>query len=552
MKLIDLNYKESNIEITMKKVMVRYCFDEIRIFGIHPSNYQLFELMSNDNDNSLLYAHCKKMLDIAVKEKKALLIEAAFVYENETYNQYDDRNRIEICVPVFKTSEHSDIIVGFVFLASRTELSIDLWDDLGFKVLLSEICSHLIARYDLVKKKESAYQVAYMLCEIIDIKEPFVISRLFNVAYWCSKIASEMELPQEDIDKLHIATLLYDLGRVFISEDILNKEGKLTKKEYKIIKKRVNYSYEIAKKLEPLYEIHDLPEIILNYQERIDAKGYPFCKKGDEIPMLSKILGTAKAISSMLTNSSYRKAKTVPQVINELRNHADTQFDKDVVQAAVAVLISKSKYSEKCLEGIGSFATLNLKVDNEGENKDFNIWGNIRKADNKYVFAPTVRLYDYDQYVIQSCKLYISFNEQIIQYKPTIESVTEDTIVFSQLSFDKDNNTFTIDWLIPAILVTPLRKVYEIFVTSIGGNHIDFYAFSKNIDEVFDEGVIKLTFDDEKKVTLPGIIISHNKIDNKVLFRLKYTAIDYKDLKMVFSHLFRKQIQLRSTASRLR
>lgn len=552
MKLMDLKLKNDNFKDLIKKAIVSLNIHAVVIFGVDQTNGQIFELSSSENGcGDTLLKNCIRLYKILEREKKALLIDAEFTYQNEVYQKAKESDLMEIYVPVLKDYLNLKKIIGIVYFEYSQDSDAAEPGSAEMNEIISEFNVLINTKYDLARKKVEAYHLAYMLCEIVDMKEPYIIGRLFNVANWCERISKEMGLPEEDIDKLHIATLMHDLGKIYISDDILNKKGNLTDQEYEMIKKRVVFSYEIAESFKELTGLYDLPDIILNYQERIDGKGYPNGKKGDEIPLLSKILGAAKAITSMLTNTSYSPAKTIPQVIEELEVHSDTQFDNAVAEAAVSVLAREGKYCEECLIGIGSFATLNIKILNNGHDENLNLWGNIKRNDSIFVFTPTVKLYLSEKIVIQGCSLYISYNDQIIHYIPKIKSIDEDKIEFSHLDLDKESNGFSINWMLQGLFVTPSRSVYDIFVTTIGGDHIDFTVFSKNISEEISEGVVKLTFDDGIKVALPGIVTSKDKIDERVLFRFKYIGIKHEDMKLVYSQLFRKQIAVHTILRRM-
>ena len=130
--------------------------------------------------------------------------------------------------------------------------------------------------------------------------------------------------------------------------------------------------------------------------------------------MLYEVITTAKAISSMLTTTSYSPAKTIVEVIDELKKNSDKQFDMKVADAAIAVIANERKFSEEQLKGIGSFATFNIKILKDEKEENIIVWGNIRKKDKTYVFTPSARLLNFENLVIQTCSLYISLNDQII------------------------------------------------------------------------------------------------------------------------------------------
>ena len=263
MQLVNLETRKPNLNDLIQKAIQLFHFQTVVVLGIdHPSG-QLFDLSSPEHDNiDALLTRCLSIMRIIESEQKALLINGEFSYKNEMFHPYASENAAEVYVPVFQEYGNTKKMIGIIYFEYQPKQSeYDLIND-EFIDYICELNLLVGYRYDMAKRKVSTYHLAYMLCEIIDMKEPYAIGRLFDVALWCERIAKEMGLPQTDIDKLQIASLMHDLGKIYISEDILNKNGKLTEDEYRSIKKRVIYSYEIAESFKELHGLYDLPEII--------------------------------------------------------------------------------------------------------------------------------------------------------------------------------------------------------------------------------------------------------------------------------------------------
>lgn len=579
MKLMDIRLEEESLNTILERTLETSGFGSIRVFSVDYLNNKLVEKYflgkKASGKQTGGYRVPTEIFELLKKMKKTLILDEESE-RNEAYEK-NGSNKCEVYIPLYKELDNKDYYYGLILLTldSNDQKKLKILSDRSFQELIIKINSKLSKKDDIARRKESMYQITYLLCEIIDGKEPYLISRLFNVAYWGIKIAQHMGVSQEDVEKLQIAVLMHDLGKIYIDEGILKKRGKLTDEEYEIIKKRVVYSHEIAQKLNQLYVIGDLPDIILNCQERIDGKGYPNGKYGDEIPFLSKILGTAKAISSMLTNTSYRRAKTIPEVISELKYNANKQFDAQVVKAAVELLLDEGKEYHDCFSNIGTYATLSIKLKQKDDDLDIpddiletlllesmdeenaagetpkisesiNIWGNVRKIDNSYVFTPTTRLNNLKAADIRSCKLYISVDQRIYRYVPEIEEFSADRIVFSSLKIADEAKAFAIRWLLDGYFVSATRNAYNIFVTMVGGDFVDFYIFSDELKEPVTQGVIRIDFEDGRKATLPGMIVFSEKIGDKTHFRLKFTGLKASEKKVIFSEIFKKQVNNKS------
>jgi HD-GYP domain-containing protein (c-di-GMP phosphodiesterase class II) len=123
--------------------------------------------------------------------------------------------------------------------------------------------------------------------------------------------------------------MLHDIGKIGIDNSILNKPGKLSKNEWEIMKKHSEIGYRIAMSSP---ELEPIAEYILAHHERWDGNGYPQGLKGEEIPLLSRILAVVDSYDAMTEDRVYRKAMTHQAAIEEIKKNAGTQFDPNIAQ----------------------------------------------------------------------------------------------------------------------------------------------------------------------------------------------------------------------------
>lgn len=156
-----------------------------------------------------------------------------------------------------------------------------------------------------------------------------------RVSNYSTVIGKRMVLSSKEIKLLWGASLFHDIGKIKISQEILNKPSKLTKEEYEIVKTHSLKGYEIVSQNLKTKEFSD---IILCHHERFDGMGYPTYKIGKDIPLLSRIIAVADSFDAMTTERPYSSALSLHQAINELEYGRQTQFDGEIVDCFVNLL----------------------------------------------------------------------------------------------------------------------------------------------------------------------------------------------------------------------
>lgn len=151
-----------------------------------------------------------------------------------------------------------------------------------------------------------------------------------EVSRLSKQIGLAIGLSSEKIKELEIASLLHDIGKISIQDSILNKNGPLTESEYIEVKRHSECGYQILKSVDAY---SSLSEIVLHHHERWDGMGYPYGLKGDEIPLLSRIITVADAYEAMISDRPYRRGRTHEAAIDELKACSGTQFDPLIVAA---------------------------------------------------------------------------------------------------------------------------------------------------------------------------------------------------------------------------
>lgn len=150
-----------------------------------------------------------------------------------------------------------------------------------------------------------------------------------RVSQYCEAIARELNLDKKEVEKIRMAGILHDIGKIMLPSELLNKSEKLTVEEFELIKRHPEAGYQILKSVD---EYSTVAELILYHHERFDGDGYTEGLRGEEIPYGTRILSVADAYEAMTAKRSYQRTKTREEAILEMRKHSGTQFDPAVVE----------------------------------------------------------------------------------------------------------------------------------------------------------------------------------------------------------------------------
>lgn len=182
------------------------------------------------------------------------------------------------------------------------------------------------------------------LAHAVEAKDKYTKGHSLRVSKYAAIIAESMGLPKDEIEKIRIAGLLHDIGKIGVADSILTKPGKLTNEEYDKIKQHPKISRKI---LEPIGLSKDIMDGIEKHHERYDGKGYPFGLNDDNIPLIAAILCVADSFDAMTSDRSYRKGISFDEAVNELLKYKGTQFNPRVVDSVISIYMRDRKKMER-------------------------------------------------------------------------------------------------------------------------------------------------------------------------------------------------------------
>jgi HD-GYP domain-containing protein (c-di-GMP phosphodiesterase class II) len=173
-----------------------------------------------------------------------------------------------------------------------------------------------------------------MLAGAVDEKDPYTRGHSDRVTRYSLLIAKEMKLPSSFLEILQVSAQLHDVGKIGIEDHILKKPGALTEEEFEVMKTHTTKGANILRPVTQLAEM--LPGIELHH-EALDGRGYPYGLKGDQIPLLARVIAVADTFDALTTNRPYQQAHTPDQALEIIKNLAGKRLDPAPVAALLAV-----------------------------------------------------------------------------------------------------------------------------------------------------------------------------------------------------------------------
>ncbi|MBO6137259.1 MAG: response regulator [Lachnospiraceae bacterium] len=184
-------------------------------------------------------------------------------------------------------------------------------------------------------------QIIQALSGAVDAKDTYTNGHSTRVAEYAKEIARRLGLSEQEQDNIYIMGLLHDVGKIGVSDSIINKPAKLTEEEYEEIKNHPVLGARILK------NISEFPGLVTGarwHHERYDGKGYPDGLKGEDIPAEARIIAVADAYDAMTSRRSYRDVLPQEKVRLEIAGGRGTQFDPEYADIILAMIDEDKEY----------------------------------------------------------------------------------------------------------------------------------------------------------------------------------------------------------------
>ena len=245
---------------------------------------------------------------------------------------------------IFRKSAYFSVIL---FLVYNIFIAIIAFSALMLFSALFEYGAYLQAKADETNRIQEEMIVSF--AEITENKSAQTGNHVKRVSEYSRIIAEQLGLPEEECERIRLASTMHDIGRLLIPAEILEKPSRLTDEEFEIIKKHSAYGGELLDNVEG--EIMQLARrIALDHHERPDGHGYPDGKDENEISVEGRIVAVADVYDALTSKRSYKQAWEPQQAYDEIIKNTGTQFDSKVIeafkQAYPKIEAARSRYAD--------------------------------------------------------------------------------------------------------------------------------------------------------------------------------------------------------------
>lgn len=195
--------------------------------------------------------------------------------------------------------------------------------------------------------KDTYFETMQALCNAVEAKDKYTQGHVERTATYALEVGIRMGLTEEQLDNLRLASMLHDIGKIGIPEDLLQKSSYLTPREREIIKRHVDIGVQILQEIDFLRPA--IPAIYYHQEwysgyDGVESFGYPVGIKGEEIPIEARIIAVVDSFDAMTSTRPYRKALSWDEAVKRLIIEKGRQFDPAIVDIFIDILQSSYNY----------------------------------------------------------------------------------------------------------------------------------------------------------------------------------------------------------------
>ncbi|MCC6422653.1 MAG: HD domain-containing protein [Phycisphaerales bacterium] len=230
--------------------------------------------------------------------------------------------------------QRQEQVLGCLFAMDKSTGEFDSMDSKLLNSIANESAIYLENSMLFEDVHDLMMGLLHSLTSAVDAKDAYTCGHSERVALLSRHLARQIQLPEVEIERIYMAGLLHDVGKIGVPENVLQKTGRLTAEEFEQMKRHPQIGARI---LRDIKQIEDIIPGVLHHHERYDGRGYPAGLAGERIPLMGRIICLADCFDAMTSNRTYRKALPLEVALTEIRRCSGTQFDPRLTESFLQV-----------------------------------------------------------------------------------------------------------------------------------------------------------------------------------------------------------------------
>ena len=285
-----------------------------------------------DEDTEIVVS--KTIIQTAVEKKESVISDDALVDERFLHSRSvaTAQVRSAVCAPLVNRGK----VLGIIYLDSSDRSNLYTKDDLSLlsaMALKAGIALDNARLYD--DMRNLFFNTVETLVRAIQARDQYTSGHSARVSRYALLMGERLRLSTKEKHHLYLTSMLHDIGKIGLPDDLLNRPGKLSEEETQKVRDHVKLG---ASMLKALGEMHPIVPLILHHHEAFDGSGYPDGLKGDQIPLICRIVAVADTYDAMTSDRPYRQAMSKKEAIAELKRCSGTTYDPNIVKTFLDLL----------------------------------------------------------------------------------------------------------------------------------------------------------------------------------------------------------------------
>jgi putative nucleotidyltransferase with HDIG domain len=271
-----------------------------------------------------------EQLLVALRERKSVML-INHLAKDKTFGWLHEHAQQLLAVPLMRQEQ----LLGCLFAVDKTGGGeFDTVDSKLLNSIGNESAIYLENSMLFEDVRSLMMGLLHSLTSAVDAKDTYTCGHSERVALLSRYLAQQAKLSAGEVERVYMAGLLHDVGKIGVPEAVLQKTGRLTPEEFEQIKKHPEIGARI---LRDVKQIEDIIPGVLHHHERYDGRGYPAGLAGENIPLMGRIICLADCFDAMTSSRTYRKALPLEVALTEIRRCSGTQFDPVLTDAFLGI-----------------------------------------------------------------------------------------------------------------------------------------------------------------------------------------------------------------------